>query len=63
MTKEQAIAFINTINLCQAFVPPMYFAALAQGEVARAIAAIANGQMVCELKSPAASQPAGSGGA
>lgn len=49
MTQEQAVAFINSINAIQKYVPPIDFNPILSSPVVNALIAIANGQVICEL--------------
>jgi len=51
MTQQQALAFVQAINSMQPYVPPMIFSSVINSDVARMLAAIANNQAICEVKS------------
>jgi hypothetical protein len=51
MNPQQAAAFVQAINAMQPYVPPMIFSGVVHSDVARLLAAVANGQAICEVKS------------
>jgi hypothetical protein len=53
MTKEQAALFIQALNLAQHYLPPLVFAQLVNNPVCNAVAAVANGMIELQPKSPA----------
>jgi hypothetical protein len=50
MTRQNAIDFINAMNAAQPFVPPIFYGAIINSEVARLAVAVANGTAICEVK-------------
>jgi hypothetical protein len=55
MNRQQAAEFIHALNMLQPHLAPLLFASIAATEAVRVIAAIANANVICELK-PAAGQ-------
>ncbi|HVA17269.1 MAG TPA: hypothetical protein VMV59_06105 [Candidatus Dormibacteraeota bacterium] len=51
MNRQQAIEFIQALNMLQPHVAPILFSHIASGDVVRLAGAVANGQAVCDVKS------------
>jgi hypothetical protein len=50
MSKEQAQAFVNSLNALAPYVPPMLFAPVSGSPVADVLVAIAQGRLICTLR-------------
>ena len=50
MNRQQAVEFIQALNMLQPHVAPLMFGHLAGTEIVRHIVGIANGQLVCRLE-------------
>jgi hypothetical protein len=50
VNKFQTADFIQALNALQPYVPPLLFAGIAHSEVTRTLVAIANNQLICDLK-------------
>jgi len=50
MNRQQAIEFINAMNLIQAYVPPILYSGVINSEVSRLVIAIANSQATCQVQ-------------
>ncbi len=61
MNKEQAVAFINAMNMAQPYVPPMVFNMLLNSDVARITLAIANDTATCDVRPMPSQHVNGSG--
>jgi hypothetical protein len=53
VTREQAIAFLQALNLAQPYVPPVIFANIAAHPLLRNLEAVANGLIEFEPKAAA----------
>jgi hypothetical protein len=54
VTREQAIAFLQALNLAQPYVPPVIFVGIAGHPLLRSLEAVANGLIEFEPKTTAA---------